>query len=75
MALRGEALNVTLMAGLGGTLDGLAGEVKRAPDFFIRLNLEWLYRLLCQPKRIGRVIKLPLYLLSAFAARGKSKNA
>ena len=75
MALRGEALNVTLMAGLGGTLDGLAGEVKRAPDFFIRLNLEWLYRLLCQPKRIGRVIKLPLYLLSAFAARKKKKNA
>lgn len=75
MAMRGEVLDVTLMAGLGGTLDGLAGEVKRAPDFFIKLNLEWLYRLLCQPKRIGRVIKLPLYLLSAFAARGKKNHA
>ncbi len=75
MALRGEVLNATLMAGLGGTLDGFAGEVKRAPAFFIRLNLEWFYRLLCQPKRIGRVMKLPLYLFSAVAAKGRKKHA
>lgn len=75
MALRGDALTPVLMAGLGGTLDVLAGEVNRAPELFIRLNLEWLYRLLCQPKRIGRVMRLPVYLLSAFAAKGRQKNA
>lgn len=73
MALRGDAMNVTLMAGLGGSLDTFAGEVKRAPDIFIKLNLEWFYRLLCQPKRIGRMMKLPAYLLAALRAKGRKK--
>ncbi len=75
MALRGDAMDVTLMAGLGGSLDTFAGEVKRAPDIFIKLNLEWFYRLLCQPKRIGRMMKLPAYLLAALRAKGRKENA
>ena len=75
MALRGDAMNVTLMAGLGGSLDTFAGEVKRAPDIFIKLNLEWFYRLLCQPRRIGRMMKLPAYLLAALRAKGRKENA
>lgn len=34
------------MIGLGGSLDGFAGTVRRAPKWMIRLQLEWLYRLL-----------------------------
>lgn len=64
-------LNCTVMAGLGGSLDVMAGVTKRAPKIFISLGLEWLYRLLCQPSRIGRMMKLPLYLLNAVAARLK----
>ncbi len=75
MALRGEVLDATVMAGLGGTLDAFAGEVRRAPDIFIKLNLEWFYRLLCQPKRIGRMMKLPAYLFSAMRAKGRGKSA
>ena len=41
-----DELNVRLMAGLGGTLDGIAGTVKRAPKWMIKLQLEWLYRLI-----------------------------
>lgn len=52
-----------LMLGLGGTLDVVAGNVKRAPDFFIKCNLEWFYRLLKEPRRIGRMMKLPAYEL------------
>ena len=53
---------VGLMAGLGGTLDVLAGDIPRAPELFIRCRLEWLYRLGREPRRIGRVMRLPLYL-------------
>ena len=52
------------MLGLGGSLDVFAGDVKRAPDFWCRMNLEWFYRLLHQPSRLGRMMKLPVFLLS-----------
>ncbi|MCL2547170.1 MAG: WecB/TagA/CpsF family glycosyltransferase [Oscillospiraceae bacterium] len=48
-----------LMLGLGGSLDVWAGNVKRAPKWMIKLNLEWLGRLLRQPSRLGRMMKLP----------------
>ncbi|MCM1053484.1 MAG: WecB/TagA/CpsF family glycosyltransferase [Ruminococcus sp.] len=40
--------------GVGGSLDVLSGTKKRAPKLFIKLNLEWLYRLLKEPSRIKR---------------------
>lgn len=58
-----DRLNVTLSCGLGGSLDVFAGNVKRAPDIFIKLGLEWFYRLCKEPKRIGRMMKLPLFML------------
>lgn len=57
-------LKVGAMLGLGGTLDVLAGTVKRAPRWMINCRLEWLYRLCKQPKRLGRMAKLPLFLMS-----------
>lgn len=56
-------LNVTVMLGLGGSLDGYAGVVKRAPKIFIKLGLEWFYRLLCEPWRFKRMLKLPKFYL------------
>jgi N-acetylglucosaminyldiphosphoundecaprenol N-acetyl-beta-D-mannosaminyltransferase len=41
----------------------LAGLVKRAPDIFIKLGLEWFYRLIKEPKRIKRQIVLPLFMI------------
>ena len=70
-AHRGELATVRLMAGLGGSLDGFAGNVKRAPKWMIRLQLEWLYRLVKEPKRLGRMMRLPKYILLAFRARRK----
>ncbi len=52
-----------LMVGLGGALDVFSGQVRRAPEVFQRLGLEWLYRLMKEPRRIGRMMKLPLFLL------------
>lgn len=49
-----EELKVPVMMGVGGTFDVWAGNIKRAPEWMIKLSLEWLYRLWCQPQRIGR---------------------
>lgn len=62
-------LPVTLSCGLGGSLDVFAGTVQRAPDLFIKLGLEWFYRLLKQPSRIGRMMKLPLFLCIVIKTR------
>lgn len=58
-------LNVGLMAGLGGSLDVFAGVVERAPQKWQDMGLEWLYRLIKEPKRFRRMIKLPLILVKA----------
>lgn len=64
-----------VMAGLGGSIDVLAGNVQRAPKIFISLGLEWFYRLLQQPSRIGRMMKLPVYLFEAVGTKLKgAKN-
>ena len=63
-----DELHIKLMIGLGGSLDSFAGTVKRAPKWMIRCNLEWLYRLIKEPKRFGRMLRLPKYL---FAVLGK----
>ncbi|MEW6247771.1 MAG: WecB/TagA/CpsF family glycosyltransferase [Nitrospirota bacterium] len=55
------ALNVKVCQGVGGTFDVIAGRVKRAPASVRRLHLEWLYRLVAQPTRIGRQAALPLF--------------
>ena len=43
-----------IFIGVGGSLDVLSGCKKRAPKIFIKLNLEWLYRIIIEPKRLKR---------------------
>ena len=64
-----QELHVHLMAGLGGSLDAFAGTVQRAPAWMIRLNLEWLYRLIREPKRVRRMLRLPKYLWAVMLKR------
>ena len=66
-----DELNVRMMIGLGGSLDAFAGTMKRAPKWMIRMNLEWFYRLLKEPKRLGRMMRLPKFL---FAVLRKKKG-
>ncbi len=54
-------LNVCCSLGIGGSLDVLAGTVERAPEFYCKHGIEWLYRLLKQPSRIGRMMDLPKF--------------
>lgn len=69
IAANGAAAGARLYIGLGGSLDVFAGKVERAPASFQKLGLEWLYRLMKEPSRIGRMAKLPLFLVSAVGAR------
>lgn len=59
---KGE-LTARVALGVGGSLDVLAGRVKRAPRLFRRLGLEWLYRILRQPERWRRAFLLPRFVL------------
>lgn len=56
-----DKLSAKVLMGIGGSLDVFAKEAKRAPDIFIKLNIEWLYRLLKNPSRIGRMMALPKF--------------
>lgn len=46
---------IRLAMGVGGSFDYLTGRVRRAPVFWRKLGLEWLWRLLIQPKRFKRI--------------------
>ena len=78
MARWGQHTGAKLAIGLGGCLDVFAGNVRRAPEQWQKLGLEWAYRLKKEPKRIGRMAKLPLVLVKAAGQRirpGKKGDA
>jgi N-acetylglucosaminyldiphosphoundecaprenol N-acetyl-beta-D-mannosaminyltransferase len=54
LARWGSQLGVPVCHGVGGALDVLAGKVRRAPESWQRVGLEWLYRLLQEPRRLWR---------------------
>ena len=57
--------------GVGGSFDVMAGNIKRAPKIFQKLGLEWFYRLLCQPTRIKRMMRLPVFAVKVlFSKKG-----
>jgi N-acetylglucosaminyldiphosphoundecaprenol N-acetyl-beta-D-mannosaminyltransferase len=55
-------IKVPACIGVGGSFDVIAGIKKRAPDLLIRLNLEWLFRLISEPKRFRRQLVLPKFV-------------
>ncbi len=73
MRKNGAATGAKLLCGLGGSLDVFAGEVERAPRFWCDHGLEWFYRLYREPRRIGRMMKLPLFLVHVRQEKGKRK--
>jgi N-acetylglucosaminyldiphosphoundecaprenol N-acetyl-beta-D-mannosaminyltransferase len=59
-------LQVPVMIGVGGTLDFIAGNLKRAPSWMQRTGLEWLFRLLQEPRRLWRRYVVDLVVFSLF---------
>lgn len=62
-------LNVSVLMGVGGCFDVWAGRVKRAPKSWQRLGLEWLYRVLQEPRRLVRVSTIPLFVLEIWTLK------
>ncbi len=57
-----SALNVPVAVTVGGSLDVLAGKAKRAPVWVQKIKLEWLYRLLMNPRRLCRGMQIPRFI-------------
>lgn len=58
-----EFKNIRVGMGVGGSLDVWAGTVKRAPEFYQKYGLEWLYRFIKEPSRYKRMAQLPLFII------------
>ncbi len=65
-------INANILQGVGGTLDVIAGNVKRAPSLWRVTHLEWLYRLLSQPQRIFRQTALPTFVWQVLTSKVRS---
>jgi len=70
-------LNVKFAAGVGAVFDFYSGNVERSHPIFQKLGLEWLPRLLQEPRRLWRrmLISAPIFLFDTFLARIKKSNA
>lgn len=66
-----QAVGVKAAIGVGGSFDVMAGNVKRAPKLFQKLGLEWFYRLISQPTRWKRMMRLPKFALTVLKTRGR----
>jgi len=64
-----DKLNVKLMIGLGGSFDVYSGNLKRAPALFRKMGLEWLHRLIKEPSRFKRMMKLPKFILGTIFSK------
>jgi len=66
-----EFTTVKVGMGVGGSLDVWAGTAKRAPAFYQKNGLEWLYRFIKEPTRYKRMAQLPLFIIKVIF---KGKN-
>jgi len=67
------SLAVPVAIGVGGTLDVWAGRMPRAPRIMQTLGLEWCYRLIRQPRRLGRQLAIPKFLAAVWLDRRRSR--
>lgn len=67
-------LDVKVFQDVGGSFDVISGHIHRAPQFFLDYNLEWLYRSLSNPQRIGRVFQLPVFVVKSLWWKIRNSN-
>ncbi len=69
IARTGDRLRVPLAIGVGGTFDFIAGVTRRAPVWVQKAGLEWLHRLINEPRRWKRMLTLPEFAVAVLWAR------
>ncbi len=70
---RDRLKTVRVCQGIGGSLDAITGRVKRAPELWCNIGLEWFYRLVSEPRRIRRQKVLPLFAIQVLTAAASRK--
>ena len=68
--LRSNPGNLRLAIGVGGSFDYLTGKLKRAPKIMRLIGLEWLWRLIKNPRKIGKVMALPKFVWRVLRSKG-----
>ena len=66
-----ERFDRGVFVGVGGSFDVLSGHKERAPELFLKLNLEWLYRIAKEPQRLGRFMRSNLRFLGQVSRIGR----
>ncbi len=64
-------INAKVGMGVGGAFDVYSGFTKRAPKIFRKIHLEWLYRIITNPRRIKRSFKIPKFLMKVLLTKNK----
>jgi N-acetylglucosaminyldiphosphoundecaprenol N-acetyl-beta-D-mannosaminyltransferase len=68
-----DRLQTPVCIGVGGSFDVISGHLSRAPLWMQRWGLEWLYRVLKEPKRLPRLLGLPKFMfMTARSLRGRA---
>lgn len=67
-------LDCKIFQTIGGSLDVKSGYSKRAPDLWIKLNLEWVYRSFSNPKRLNRIFQVPVFIAKSLVWHSKHKR-
>ncbi len=66
--IKGEFKN-TVFIGVGGSFDVISGEIKKAPPFFMDRGLDWFYRIITKPWRIGRFLRTLYFFIAVMVKR------
>ena len=66
-----DNLNVNFAVGVGAVFDTQTGHVKRAPLFLQRIGLEWLYRVIREPRMIPRLKKIFIIIFKIIFSKNK----
>jgi N-acetylglucosaminyldiphosphoundecaprenol N-acetyl-beta-D-mannosaminyltransferase len=71
-----EQLGPAVAVGVGGSLDFITGQVRRAPAWMSRAGLEWLFRLLQEPRRMWRryLVEDPAFILIVARTRRQARR-
>ncbi|MDD4187279.1 MAG: WecB/TagA/CpsF family glycosyltransferase [Bacilli bacterium] len=69
-----ENLKYKVIMPVGGSFDVISGNIKRAPNLFIKTNTEWLYRIIKEPKRIIRNFSLIKFVFLIIFNKKKKEN-
>ena len=69
LMLHRERLGNILAVGVGGAFDVFAGHLERAPKWMQKIGLEWLYRMIQEPSRWRKNLRLITFMLRIFATK------